>query len=177
MHTISKEFDFCYGHRVHNQKLNKEYSIDDQCVCRHFHGHQGKLIVELSAMDLNNGMVTDFKHLNWFKKFIDENIDHKFIMDINDPIIPSLPFINISQYQHADEDYYILPNRNPKTPAIKDVVEGLIFVDFVPTSENLSRWFFKIINNKMSKIGVTVTKVVFKETPKTSAHYTEEEYK
>ncbi len=177
MYTITKEFDFCYGHRVHNQKLNKEYSIDDQCVCRHFHGHQGKLIVQLTAEYLTDGMVTDFKHLNWFKKFIDDHIDHKFIMDINDPIIQSLPFINTSQYQYAEGDYYVLPNRDPKTAAIKDVVEGLIFVDFVPTSENLSKWFYRIIKEKMAPLNISVSSVTFKETPKTSAQYTEEEYK
>ena len=174
MHAITKEFDFCYGHRVHNQILDKNYSIDDRCVCRHFHGHQGKVIVELTGDVSNRDMVTDFKHLNWFKKFLDENIDHKFIMDLSDPIIVNIPFINKSQMLYvSDGDYYVLPNLNPQSPAVRDVVEGMIFVDFVPTSENLSKWFFKLINDRMKPLGVCVSKVTFKETPKTSAQYTE----
>ena len=85
MWEISKEIGFDYGHRVHNQSLNKEYSVDDDCVCKHLHGHRGTLQVFLSGDELVKGMVTDFKHLNWFQKFIDDNIDHKFIIDRNDP--------------------------------------------------------------------------------------------
>ena len=66
---ISKEFDFCYGHRVWSQTLNIDFSLDACLKCRHLHGHQGKVIVYLESNELNNSMVTDFKHLNWFKKF------------------------------------------------------------------------------------------------------------
>lgn len=87
---ISKSFEFDYGHRVWSQKLNSEYSLDNKLACRHLHGHRGKVIVHLTSKKLENGMVTDFKHLNFFKKFLDDNVDHKFIFDINDPMIPTI---------------------------------------------------------------------------------------
>ena len=90
MWEISKEFDFCYGHRVWSQSLNVEFSLDSCLMCRHLHGHQGKVIVYLKSDTLKSGMVTDFKHLNWFKKFLDDVIDHKFIIDINDPLFSTL---------------------------------------------------------------------------------------
>ena len=90
MWEISKEFDFCYGHRVWSQSLNVEFSLDSCLMCRHLHGHQGKVIVYLKSDTLKSGMVTDFKHLNWFKKFLDDVIDHKFIIDINDPLFATL---------------------------------------------------------------------------------------
>ena len=72
MWTIDKQFDFCYAHRVHNQVLNANNTgSDNKCSCRHIHGHQGKLKVSLSAYDLQNGMVVDFKELGWMKEFID----------------------------------------------------------------------------------------------------------
>ena len=87
---ISKEFDFCYGHRVWSQTLNTEFSLDGCLKCRHLHGHQGKILVYLEASELKDGMVTDFKHLNWFKQFIDDVLDHKFILDVNDPLFSTL---------------------------------------------------------------------------------------
>ena len=87
---ISKEFDFCYGHRVWSQELNVDFSMDPCLKCRHLHGHQGKVIVYLESNNLKNGMVTDFKHLNWFKHFLDDVLDHKFIIDINDPLFETL---------------------------------------------------------------------------------------
>ena len=44
---ISKEFDFCYGHRVWSQTLNIDFSLDACLKCRHIHGHEGKVIVYL----------------------------------------------------------------------------------------------------------------------------------
>jgi len=88
--TIDKSFDWCYGHRVWSQELNAEFTADEgTCLaCRHLHGHQGKLKVMLEGDELERGMVTDFKHLGWMKNFIDDVLDHKFIMYINDPLIP-----------------------------------------------------------------------------------------
>ena len=88
--TIDKSFDWCYGHRVWSQELNEKFTADgDTCLaCRQLHGHQGKLKVMLEGDELERGMVTDFKHLGWMKNFIDDVLDHKFIMYINDPLIP-----------------------------------------------------------------------------------------
>jgi 6-pyruvoyltetrahydropterin/6-carboxytetrahydropterin synthase len=171
---ISKEFDFCYGHRVWSQTLNQEYSIDNRCVCRHLHGHQGKVLVKLEASSLNQGMVTDFKHLNWFKKFLDDVLDHKFIIDRNDPgfnlIIPSREI----SWLNKPEGYSIINPDWFKTLINKaeiEIFEGFVVVDFVPTSENLSKWLFDIIQLKMKKMGVKVKSVQFFETPKSSSQY------
>jgi 6-pyruvoyltetrahydropterin/6-carboxytetrahydropterin synthase len=65
MWEIRKEIGFDYGHRVWSQKLNKEFSIDGECVCRHLHGHRGSVYFYLAGDHLDpQGMVTDFKHLN-----------------------------------------------------------------------------------------------------------------
>jgi 6-pyruvoyltetrahydropterin/6-carboxytetrahydropterin synthase len=103
MWEISKEIGMDYGHRVHNQSLNKEYSMDDDCVCKHLHGHRGTIQVFLSGDELEKGMVTDFKHLNWFQKFIDDNIDHKFIIDRNDPWFDNIINGKISTEQYVVE--------------------------------------------------------------------------
>ena len=171
---ISKEFDFCYGHRVWSQILNTEFSLDGCLKCRHLHGHQGKILVYLEAQELNNGMVTDFKHLNWFKQFLDDTLDHKFILDINDPLFSTLlPHINKDDLIKFEEGY-LLPDLNKlkdEESHIIELYEGYVIVDFVPTSENLSAWFLKIVQNKMEKLNIKVSHVEFLETPKSKSTF------
>jgi len=174
MWKITKDFDFCYGHRVHNQKLNSELSLDSCLACRHLHGHQGRVRVSLAAAELDHGMVTDFKHLNWFKKFVDDYLDHKFIIDKEDPYLATLLF----RIKNPERPLWIIykeghntlfPTEYDSLPYYeKEILEGLVIVPFVPTSENLSRWLHDIIVEKMPGYDATIE---FYETPKSSSYY------
>ena len=197
MYTIRKEFSFCYGHRVWSQKLNPEFSLDNSCKCRHLHGHEGKVEIILESDGLQSGMVTDFKHLNWFKKFLDDFLDHKMILDINDPSLFAMyPFLlhqDTSAYiEHVVEEVQRLvqdkmeihsefPLKSIKPELYKgflesyqEVLQGLVFVNFVPTSENLSKFFFEIIQEKMKPIlkqSIKLREVSLYETPKSKSSY------
>ncbi len=168
--NISKQFDFCYGHRVWSQELNAEFALDECLMCRHLHGHQAKVVVHLESDQLKNGMVTDFKHLNWFKKFLDDVVDHKFIIDINDPLFETLlPHYKDKKNFHSFDENYMVPDLTlikNEEPHIKEMYEGYIIVDFVPTSENLSAWLLKIVQKKMKKIDIKVSHIEYFETPK-----------
>jgi len=87
MHTIDKQFSFCYGHRVWSQQLDKDFCEkgDANCKCRHIHGHEATVHVFLESDSLERGMVTDFKHLGWLNTFFNDHLDHKFIVDLSDP--------------------------------------------------------------------------------------------
>lgn len=167
---ISKEFDFCYGHRVWSQQLDSEFSLTGCLACRHLHGHQGKVIVYLQSSELKDGMVTDFHHLNWFKQFLDTTLDHKFIIDINDPLFATLlPHFADKQHLIEHEAGYKIPDLTyvkEEPNHIIEMYEGYIIVDFVPTSENISTWLLQIIAKKMSRLEVKVSHVEFLETPK-----------
>lgn len=170
---ISKSFDFCYGHRVWSQELNPDFSLDPCLKCRHLHGHQGKIVIFLEANELQNGMVTDFKHLNWFKKFLDDILDHKFIIDKNDPLFETLlPHYQKNELIKFEEGYYTpnLTKVKDEPNHIKEMYEGYVIVDFVPTSENLSAWFLQIASKKMREINIKVASVEFTETPKSKSH-------
>ena len=174
MHQISKEFHFEYGHRVWSQKLNSKFSIDSKCVCRHCHGHSGMLKVGLESENLTNGMVTDFKHLNFFKQILDDDFDHKFIIDINDPLFDNL-FGEVDKAKLIDKKFYKLPNLNDYKylpEHIFEKIEGLVVVDFLPTSENLTRLFFNIVENKIKELDVKVSYIEFWETKKSYCKYT-----
>lgn len=169
---IDKTFEFCYGHRVHTQKLNGEYAADLKCACRHLHGHEGKMQVFLTAPQLDNtGMITDFRHLEWLKKWINTYIDHQFILDRSDPLYAniigdrSLVPVLVPDTEFAAGYHLDLSDLEENTPEY-EYYEGFMIVDFVPTSEHLSAWMAEIVEAKMSKLGVTVQRIEWWETPK-----------
>ena len=197
--TIDKSFSFCYGHRVHNQRLDTNFTESgDACLaCRYIHGHEGLFKVFLSG-DSNNvaqtGMITDFKHLGWFKNFLDDVLDHKFIMDLEDPIFshefPELCKGNIPQHRrmHKMPQEYWIPDMQYVEDTIEfkelpkevfEKYEGAIFVDFVPTSENIAGWLLEICQEKMKGLeGVEVVAVEYWETPKSHCRVeAEDEYR
>jgi 6-pyruvoyltetrahydropterin/6-carboxytetrahydropterin synthase len=176
---IDKTFEFCYGHRVWTQKLNGEYAADLKCACRHLHGHEGKMQVFLTAPELDQtGMVTDFRHLEWLKKWINENIDHQFVIDIHDPLYTqitsdrgkSLREIVVPGTDFVAGSVISLDGLDPNTPEY-EYYEGFFIVDFVPTSENLSKWMADVVEVKMQKLGVTVHHIDWWETPKSRSVY------
>lgn len=176
---IDKTFEFCYGHRVWTQKLNGEYAADLKCACRHLHGHEGKVQVYLesvhNALDVT-GMVTDFRHLEWLKKWINENIDHQFVLDKSDPLYDKIigdrklmpVYVPDTTYVAGQKIY--VDDLEPNTPEY-EYQEGFLVVDFVPTSENLSRWMADIVDSKMHKLGVRVNRIDWWETPKSRSVY------
>ena len=177
-YSIDKTFEFEYGHRVWSQTLNKAFSLDDKCICRHLHGHHGIVKIHLKADELKDGMVTDFKHLNCIKKFIDDVLDHKFLIDKNDPLflyefskVGSL--IDKGFYQVVDLDS--VNTSKALLPEVKDAIlemyESYVIVDFVPTSENFCKWLFDISCDLLKDLNVTVSCVELSETPKTHCAY------
>lgn len=86
MFTVSREFSFCYGHRLLNY----------QGKCAHPHGHNGIVRIFLNSNELNaQGMVLDFSDLKrTIGVWIEEHLDHQMILDRNDPLVPVLKEMN-----------------------------------------------------------------------------------
>jgi 6-pyruvoyltetrahydropterin/6-carboxytetrahydropterin synthase len=82
MFTITKEVYFCYGHRLMNHTGK----------CRHLHGHSVKAAISIAQDQLDdNGMVCDFADIKQcVEAYIDEQLDHNFLLHKDDPIIPML---------------------------------------------------------------------------------------
>jgi len=178
-HVISKRFECCYGHRVHNQVLNGEFSDNLKCACRHLHGHEGLIEVYLESHSgsLTNGMVTDFRHLEALKRFINEHIDHQFIMDEADPLLQVFGATETApvMFRGLEIGRSVVSNPSTTDPevsrAILEMFEGLIIVPFVPTSENLSAWLLKIADHLVKPLGVKCVQVDWWETPKSKSTY------
>lgn len=185
MYKIDKEFNWDMGHRVWSQTLNAEYALDNTCICRRLHGHSYKAKIGLQSENLKNGMVTDFKHLNFVKEFIDNFLDHKFMIDRNDPLFEVIfpEFEDIQRFENSaikNEFWFkyvdISKLKNFEGIALEHI-ESFVIVDFVPTSENICKFLYEYIKAKMEYFleseNIKVAFVELWETPKSHCVYGE----
>jgi 6-pyruvoyltetrahydropterin/6-carboxytetrahydropterin synthase len=82
MYRVMQEIEFCYGHRLLN------YSGK----CRFLHGHNGRVVIALEGERLDNrGMLVDFSDIKRsIRTWIDDELDHRMILNQDDPIVPYL---------------------------------------------------------------------------------------
>ena len=82
MYSVTKRLDFCYGHRL----------LDYDGVCKHPHGHNAAVEIEVSATALDQrNMVADFTDIKQLvKTWIDRELDHKMILREDDPLVKAL---------------------------------------------------------------------------------------
>lgn len=86
MYRVSREIEFCYGHRLLN--------YDGKC--RYLHGHNGKAVISIEAETLDHrGMVLDFSDIKQVvSRWIDDHLDHRMILNRADPVVPILQEMN-----------------------------------------------------------------------------------
>jgi len=82
MFRVSREIDFCYGHRLLN--------YDGKC--KYLHGHNGRAIITIESATLDErGMVLDFSDIKKVvSTWIDEKLDHCMLLQRTDPVVPIL---------------------------------------------------------------------------------------
>ena len=149
MITVTRSFEFDYGHRV----------LGHENKCRNLHGHRGKALVTLSNNDKldNLGRIIDFSVVKeLIGTWIDRNWDHNLLLNEDDPI-----FSVINNYINATSDFQ-------RTPYLMKYGN--------PTAENMARELFDIIgiilhHNKKELRCVNVT---LYETPNCYASYNKE---
>lgn len=139
MYTLKVEHSFDSAHFLKNYEGK----------CSNIHGHRWKVEVEIFSDKLKNdgqlnGMIVDFGDLKKDVKKIIDYYDHALIIEKNT--------LKNKTYQCILEEGFKIIN-----------------VDFRPTAENFSYFFFKEIEKK----GYKVFKVTVYETPNNSASYGE----
>ncbi len=77
MYRVTREIDFCYGHRLLNYAGK----------CRHLHGHNGRAVIVIESEKLDErGMVLDFSDIKRVvSEWIDVHLDHRMILHRDDP--------------------------------------------------------------------------------------------
>jgi 6-pyruvoyltetrahydropterin/6-carboxytetrahydropterin synthase len=90
MFTVTREIDFCYGHRL----------LDYAGKCCHLHGHNGRVRIALAAAHLDSrGMVLDFSQIkSAVGGWIDENLDHRMLLERTDPAVAALTELGEPMY-------------------------------------------------------------------------------
>ena len=122
MFRVTKEIDFCYGHRLLN--------YDGKC--KYLHGHNGKAVIVLEGEQLDHrGMVVDFTDIKkQVAGWIDANLDHRMILHEADPIVPVL--------QKLGEPMHIV-SENPTAETIAKLIFDFAKAHRLPVRE-VSLW-------------------------------------
>ncbi len=86
MFHVTREIDFCYGHRLLN--------YDGKC--RHLHGHNGRAVISIAGDHLDDrGMLVDFGDIKRaVSTWIDQHLDHRMLLHHEDPVVPLLQKMN-----------------------------------------------------------------------------------
>jgi 6-pyruvoyltetrahydropterin/6-carboxytetrahydropterin synthase len=118
MFLVSREIDFCYGHRLMNY-VGK---------CRHLHGHNGRALITFKASELDDrGMVLDFGEIKGVvSRWIDDNLDHRMILRRDDPAVAVL--------QQLGEPMYLL-DLNPTAENIARLIFDVALAQGLPVVE------------------------------------------
>ncbi|QEG36614.1 6-pyruvoyl trahydropterin synthase family protein [Bythopirellula goksoeyrii] len=118
MFRVTREIDFCYGHRLLN--------YDGKC--RYLHGHNGRAVISIEGSELDSrGMVLDFSDIKkTVSTWIDENLDHRMILCSRDPVVPML--------EEMGEPLYLL-DENPTAENIAKLIYDQTRAHDVPIVE------------------------------------------
>ena len=170
--VIDKEFHFEMGHRVWAQKLPHQHlSITTDCACKHLHGHSYAIKVFLGADQLDQSeMVTDFKNLNFMTEFVDNVLDHKFMIDINDPNFKIITGVSPEVVQGAQNFNSLSAFVDSNNDDELLHWDSFVLVNFVPTSENICRYLKEYAQDFIGDVA-TVTALELWETKKSHCRY------
>lgn len=142
---VTKTIEIDMGHRVPNHESK----------CKNLHGHRYKIEVGVDDKVItdigksNEGMVIDFSHLKEIMvEIIDKQYDHGFMMYKDD--------------EYADYFRKIKEQNKQK----------IIFVNFIPTAENISKHWFNQLIEPLSNRKIKLSYVKVWETPSSTATYT-----
>ncbi len=139
---ITKKIEIDMGHRVPMH----------QSKCKNLHGHRwvfevgvdDKIITTKGAP--NEGMVIDFGDLKKIMiEEIDKELDHGFMMCEKDDM------------SNIFRDLRVTYNQK------------IIFVSFIPTSENVSKYIFKKLFYRLKKVNIKLCHIKVWETPNSTA--------
>ena len=135
MFQVTRQIDFCYGHRL----------LDYDGKCKFLHGHNGRAIITIESAALDRlGMVMDFGEIkDVVSRWIDDNLDHRMILNREDPAIAVLEKLG----------------------------EPMYLIDENPTAENIAKLIFDFAEGRgypVSKVDLWETRSCYASYQRTS---------
>lgn len=118
MYKVTRQIDFCYGHRL----------LQYDGKCKHLHGHNGRALITIESEKLDGlGMVMDFSNIKKVvSSWIDDNLDHRMILHENDPVVPIL--------QEMGEPLYLV-EENPTAENIAKLIFDFAIKQAFPVTQ------------------------------------------
>ncbi len=161
--------------RSENNQLNKQGMVTD-------FKHLGWLKVFFDQY-IDHRFIIDV-HDPWFVNIVNgiptvEERDGKPYVTALKPRLPlatgNVDYLNVNPVKEGDITTGFMVNTDCISGCEKEFYDSFFIVDFVPTSENLSAWVYNIAQEKFKKLdednGVYVSKVIWKETPKSMSTF------
>ncbi len=140
---ITKEIEIDMGHRVTNHKSK----------CASLHGHRYKIEVGVDDQIIttegssDEGMVMDFGDLKEvMMEVLDKRFDHGMVLWKKDELVPAI---------------------------VADIKTKLTTVDFIPTAENLAKFWFGLLKVRLEERHIKIKHIKVWETPTSTATYGE----
>lgn len=154
MISITRRFEFDYGHRV----------LGHEGKCANLHGHRGVAEVTVvpikadpQSLGLDSlGRVIDFACLKQVVgEWIDKHWDHNMIVHSDDPLILTTVFPN-TVLSHT---------KDVRCGAILGGKAPYVLVDMNPTAENLAMYLHTKVDELLKSHHLRCVNVRFRETP------------
>jgi 6-pyruvoyltetrahydropterin/6-carboxytetrahydropterin synthase len=165
---ITREIGIDMGHRVTNHGSK----------CKNIHGHRYRIVAHCEGMKTQEegngnpqeGMLVDFGFLkDEMMRFIDGMCDHGITLWRQDPLVVAT--LTNEQLEAVDDSIH----KAGQALILRQEFWGKIcVVPFVPTAENLAKWFYKLLKNRVwerSSGYASLYAVTVWETPNCSAVY------
>ena len=149
--------------------------------CASIHGHRYTIEVtvvsvagteELHSEGEQTAMIFDFGFLKQLMMdTIDRLVDHGMVLWEDDKL---LPLLYPEVLTHKASEKYNSPLGGSYSYYRQGICKAgkLTVVDFVPTAENLAKWWFKLLQNKLPN-GIQMVKVKAWETVNCFSEYSE----
>jgi hypothetical protein len=152
------------------------------------HGHTADLSISVSydpSVHFHRNIESNIEST---LAFMTQNVFNRFIIDVSDPMYYTLvaslheclahelkidhsrlmmtsPIILPDANVEVARVVNLIPFERAKNSPIYDILRSYFITDFCPSTDNLVKWFYDLVNSRIGKLGVTIEQVSWSSIP------------